>query len=125
MPLLPPSERVSSWKEVALGFDADAAVAEAERCMNCAGHLCKDACVYSAPQFAIEENAKMQKCDLCHERWEDGKMPICVEACPPRALDAGAMEELTAKYGKANDAVGFVYSDIIEPSIVSKAKQRP
>lgn len=125
MPLLPASERVSSFKEVALGFDADAAVAEAERCMNCAGHLCKDACVYSAPQFAIEENAKMQKCDLCQERWDQGKMPICVEACPPRALDAGTMAELTAKYGKANDAMGFVYSDVIVPSIVSKAMKRP
>lgn len=125
MPLLPVSDRVSSWKEVALGFDAAAAVAEAERCLNCAGHLCKDACAYSAPQFAIEENAKMQKCDLCYDRWADGKRPICVEACPPRALDAGTMEELTAKYGKINNAVGFVYSDVIKPSILSKPKIRP
>jgi len=125
MPLLPASERVSSWKEVALGFDADAAVAEAERCMNCAGHLCKDACAYSAPQFAIEENAKMQKCDLCYERWDAGQKPICVEGCPPRALDAGPMEELTAKYGKENAAVGFVYSDVLQPSIVSKRKKSP
>jgi NADH-quinone oxidoreductase subunit F len=125
MPLRPVAERASSWEEVALGFDADAAVAEAERCMNCAGHLCKDACAYSAPQFAIEGKAKMQKCDLCYERWDQGQMPICVEACPPRALDAGPMEELTAKYGKANDAVGLVYSNVIEPSIVSKAKKRP
>ncbi len=125
MPLLPAAERVSNFKEVALGFDADAAVAEAERCMNCAGHLCKDACAYSAPQFAVEENAKMQKCDLCYGRAEGGEMPICVDACPPRALDVGSMEELAAKYGDTNDAVGFVYSDVLGPSVVSKPKSRP
>ena len=125
MPMLSVADRVANFKEVALGLDAEAAVAEAERCLNCAGHLCKDACPYSAPQFAAEENAKMQKCDLCYERWDEGKRPICVEACPPRALDAGPMEELAAKYGEIKDAVGFVYSDVIQPSIVNKPKKNP
>ncbi len=122
----PVAERLSTWDEVVLGFDAEAAVAEAERCLNCAGHLCKDACAYSSPQFTADDDARMQKCDLCYDRWGDnGRKPICVEACPPRALDAGTMEELTAKYGSAKDAVGFVYSPVQQPSIVSKAKKRP
>jgi NADPH-dependent glutamate synthase beta subunit-like oxidoreductase len=121
----PVAERLSSWDEVVLGFDADAAVAEARRCLNCAGHLCKDACAYSSPQFDIEAGAKMQKCDLCYDRWESGRKPICVEACPPRALDAGTIEDLTAKYGPSNSAVGFVYSPVQQPSIVSKRKKRP
>ena len=125
MPMLPVSERVSNFKEVALGFDAEAAMAEAGRCLNCAGHLCKDACPYSAPQFADEEKAKMQKCDMCFDRWDEGKKPICVEACPPRALDAGTLEDMKAKYGEVKDAVGFVYSDVIEPSIVNKPKKNP
>ncbi len=121
----PVAERLSNWDEVVLGFDAEAAVAEAKRCLNCAGHLCRDACAYSVPQFDVEDGAKMQKCDLCYDRWADGKKPICVEACPPRALDAGTMEELTAKYGAANDSVGFVYSPVQQPSILSKRKKRP
>jgi NADPH-dependent glutamate synthase beta subunit-like oxidoreductase/Pyruvate/2-oxoacid:ferredoxin oxidoreductase delta subunit len=121
----PVAERLSSWGEVVLGFDADAAVAEARRCLNCAGHLCKDACAYSSPQFDIEAEAKMQKCDLCYDRWENGRKPICVEACPPRALDAGTMEELTARYGSSSNAVGFVYSPVQQPSILSKRKKRP
>lgn len=121
----PVEERLSTWDEVVLGFDAESAIAEAKRCLNCAGHLCKDACAYSSPQFDIEDDATMQKCDLCYDRWEDGRKPICVEACPPRALDAGTMEELTTKYGKSNDAVGFVYSPVQQPSIVSKRKKRP
>jgi ferredoxin len=124
VPTLPVSERASNFKEVSLGFDAKAAVKEAERCLNCAGHLCKDVCPYSAPQFADEENAKMQKCDLCLDRWPENKKPICVEACPMRALDAGPVDELKAKYGETRDACGFVYSQIAEPSIVNKPKKR-
>jgi Fe-S-cluster-containing dehydrogenase component len=30
----------------------------------------------------------MQKCDLCLESWGEGTKPICVVACPTRALDA-------------------------------------
>lgn len=125
MPMLDVADRMSNFKEVSLGFDAEAAMAEASRCLNCAGHLCKDACPYAAPQFAAEEKAKMQKCDMCFDRWDEGKKPICVEACPPRALDAGPMEELASKYGDIKDAVGFVYSDVVQPSIVNKPKKNP
>lgn len=125
VPTLSVADRMANFKEVALGFDAQAAIDEASRCLNCAGHLCKDVCPYSAPQFADEEKAKMQKCDLCFDRWDEGKKPICVEACPPRALDAGPLEELRAKYGEIKDAVGYTYSNVIEPSIVSKPKKNP
>ncbi len=91
MPLLAVKDRVSNFREVALGFSPEAATEEAKRCLNCAGHLCKDVCPYGAPQFDDEEKAKMQKCDLCVERWPDQKKPICVEACPVRALDAGSV----------------------------------
>jgi len=122
MPLLPVAERVSNFKEVVLGFSAEAAIEEAKRCLNCAGHLCKDVCPYSSPQFADEEKATMQKCDLCLERWTENKKPICVEACPTRALDAGPMDELGVKYGDVKDAHGFAYSPVAEPSIVNKPK---
>jgi len=122
MPALPVSERITNFREVTLGYSEEAAVEEAKRCLNCAGHLCKDVCPYNAPQFAVEEKAKMQKCDLCIDRWADDKKPICVEACPVRALDAGPLEELEAKYGINRDAHGFVYSGIVKPSIVNKRK---
>ncbi len=125
MPVLPVSERVFNFREVTLGFTAEAATEEAKRCLNCAGHLCKDVCPYAAPQFADEEKAKMQKCDLCLERWADNKKPVCVEACPVRALDAGPLDELRVKYGDIRDASGFVYSTVAEPSIVNKSKKRP
>ena len=125
VPTLPVSERISNFKEVSLGFDVEAAIKEAERCLNCAGHLCKDVCPYNAPQFADEEKAKMQKCDLCVDRWPEEKKPICVESCPMRALDAGPLDQLEAKYGDIKNAYGFVYSPVVEPSIVHKPKKRP
>jgi len=122
MPVLPADQRISSFQEVALGFSEEAAIEEAKRCLNCAGHLCKDVCPYAAPQFADEEKARMQKCDLCLERWAEDKKPICVEACPVRALDAGSLEELESEYGDVKNAHGFVYSEIAQPSIVNKPK---
>ncbi len=122
MPLLSIKTRINNFDEVARGYDADAAIAEAKRCLNCAGHLCKDVCPYKAPQFAIEEKAKMQKCDLCLDRWAEGKKPICVEGCLPRALDAGILDQLKEQYGNDTDARGFFYSTITMPSVVHKKK---
>jgi len=99
-------------------------IVDRETCLgkdNC--DMCLQACPYDAPQFGAEENAKMQKCDLCFDRLEEGKKPICVEACPLRALDAGPMEELRAKYGDIREAEGFGYSEKLIPSIVSKPKK--
>ncbi len=93
-----------------------------EKCLgkdNCP-MLCKDACPYDAPQFGTEDNAKMQKCDFCFERWAQGKKPICVDACPLRALDAGLLNELKAKYGDIKEVDGFTYSTKAVPSIVLK-----
>jgi anaerobic dimethyl sulfoxide reductase subunit B (iron-sulfur subunit) len=86
---------------------------------------CLDACPYGAPQFGDEENPKMQKCDLCLERWEGDKKPICVEACPVRALDAGSMDELREKYGESHMAAGFSYNSTSKASVIIKGKVNP
>ena len=85
--------------------------------------LCLEACPYDAPQFGSEENARMQKCDLCIDRWAEGKKPVCVDGCPMRALDAGPINELKAKYSDIRDTEGFVYSDELAPSVTFKPKQ--
>jgi anaerobic dimethyl sulfoxide reductase subunit B (iron-sulfur subunit) len=84
--------------------------------------MCLDACPYEAPQFDEEPNAKMQKCDFCVDRWAEGKKPICVMACPTRALDAGPIEEMEAKYGSNREAEGFQYDTILKPSVIIKLK---
>ncbi|MFC2004117.1 FAD-dependent oxidoreductase [Chloroflexota bacterium] len=124
LPMLPVAERISNFKEVALGFSAEVAIEEAKRCLNCAGHLCKDVCPYGAPQFADEEKAKMQKCDLCLERLEQDQQTICVEACPMYALDAGPLDKLKTKYGDVMEAEGFHYSERFKPSVTFNPKRR-
>lgn len=79
---------------------------------------CLKACPYDIPQFGLEENAKMQKCNFCLERIEQGQQTICVEACPMYALDAGPLDELQEKYGKIYEAEGFKYFEKFKPSIV-------
>ncbi|MEW6142883.1 MAG: 4Fe-4S dicluster domain-containing protein [Chloroflexota bacterium] len=97
-------------------------VVDQEKCLGkdkCSA--CKDACPWGVPQFRAE-NAKMEKCDLCLERWAEGKKPICVEGCPMYALDAGPMEEMKTKYGTGTQAAGFTWSEKCQPSVVFKPK---
>jgi len=86
-------------------------------------NLCLEACPYDAPQFGSEENAKMQKCDLCIDRWAEGKKPVCVDGCHMWALDAGPLDELRAKYSGVRDSESFVYSEELIPSITFRPKK--
>lgn len=101
-------------------------IVDREACLgkdNCG--LCLETCPYDTPQFGAEDNAKMQKCDFCLERLGEGKKPICVAACPMRALDAGPTDELEKRYGKVREAEGFIFSAKLKPSIIFKPKMKP
>jgi NADPH-dependent glutamate synthase beta subunit-like oxidoreductase len=125
MPILAAETRGHNFDEIALGYDAEQGIVEAKRCLNCAGRLCLRVCPYDAPQFGAEKGAKMQKCDLCQDRLAENKKPICVDACIMRALDAGDVQELKAKYGDACQTAGFAYSSNTRPSVVFKPKYPP
>jgi len=84
---------------------------------------CLKACPYDAPQFGPEPGAKMRMCNFCVDRRSDNKLPVCVESCPTRALDAGSLDELKAKYGDIQEAESFVYSKRTKPAIVFKPKR--
>ena len=83
---------------------------------------CLDACPYSVPQFGPQVHAKMQKCTLCPEKLAKGESPVCVSACPVRALDAGPVDVLRAKYGATREAVGFSYDSDLDPSLILRPK---
>jgi ferredoxin len=123
IPELPVHERRRNLSEVERGLDYEQGMMEASRCLDCRG-MCQVACPYGSPSFGAEDNAKMQKCDLCLEELMENRKPICVRACTMRALDAGPIEELRAKYGDVREAAGFTYSEKGKPSIVFKPKAR-
>lgn len=87
-------------------------------------NLCLPGCPYQAPQFGAEDNARMQKCDLCLDRWQENKKPVCVDGCPMRALDAGPIEELKQRYGDIRETEGFIFSVKTSPSILFKPKRK-
>ena len=114
-----PAGAISKRKEDGL------VLVDQETCLgteNC-GSPCQEACPYRVPQFGAEPGAKMQKCNLCFDRWREGKKPVCVEGCPMRALDAGPLDEMEARYGKTKEVEGFIYSGTGRPSIVFKRKK--
>jgi len=63
---------------------------------NCIGcRLCMVSCPFDMPK--LEYNSplpKIQKCNLCWDRFQEGKLPACVEACPVEALKFGARRDL-------------------------------
>jgi NADPH-dependent glutamate synthase beta subunit-like oxidoreductase len=118
---LPASSRVLGFPEVELPLTEEEAKTEASRCLECYA-MCQLACPYDAPQFGAESNPKMQKCDSCLDEYLHGKDPICVRACPTRALDAGPIDELKSKYGETNMAKNFTYFEKTKPNVVFKPK---
>lgn len=92
-------------------------------CTAC--RLCLDACPYRAPQFR-DDRAKMEKCDLCLDRLEDGEQPLCVVACPLRALDVGPLEELQARYQAVEQtAIGLPDPSLTRPAAVFRPRTAP
>lgn len=63
------------------------------KCMGC--RFCMVSCPFDMPKFEYHEwNPKIQKCNLCFDRLEEGKKPACVAACPTDALMFGMKRDL-------------------------------
>jgi len=62
-------------------------------CLGC--RMCMLACPFYIPTFEYDKPVpKIQKCNMCHDRTSQGKMPACVEACPMEAIAFGKRSEL-------------------------------
>lgn len=96
--------------------DSDGLVAVNEDiCIGCKS--CRMACPYNAPQYDPRKG-NMTKCNGCYERLAEGMKPICVDACPLRALDFGPIEELRAKYGELAAVAPLPEAKFTAPAIV-------
>lgn len=86
-----------------------------EACIGC--KTCIPACPYGAPTF-VEETGLVSKCDMCKDEIAAGRKPVCVAACPMRALDFGDLDELRSKYGEGNVQIEPLPEDTTGPSLV-------
>jgi anaerobic dimethyl sulfoxide reductase subunit B len=68
------------------------------RCTRCLS--CKPACPYEAVR--TDPLTSISKCNFCVDELARGLPPICVAACPNRALDFGDLADLRNKYGQTN-----------------------
>ncbi|WP_040975670.1 DMSO/selenate family reductase complex B subunit [Necropsobacter massiliensis] len=91
-----------------------------QTCIGC--RYCHMACPYDAPQYDVKKGC-MTKCDGCYSRVKAGQKPICVEACPLRALDFAPIEELRAKYGTEASIAPLPPAVLTSPNLVVKANK--
>lgn len=90
-------------------------VVDEEICIGC--RYCSMACPYDAPQYDAEKG-HMTKCDGCYQRIQAGKKPICVDACPLRALDFAPISELRQKYGTQVAIAPLPTAELTQPNLV-------
>ncbi|MGC6324855.1 DMSO/selenate family reductase complex B subunit [Pasteurella multocida] len=89
-------------------------------CIGC--RYCHMACPYDAPQYDAMKG-HMTKCDGCHSRILEGKKPICVDACPLRALDFAPIDELRKTYGDLAAIAPLPSSEHTAPNLVIKTNK--
>jgi len=88
---------------------------DSARCIGCG--YCALSCPYHAPKVDRTVGHSV-KCDGCEERVVAGRLPVCVEACPLRALDFGPYDELLSRYGRGTDVAPLPASGWTNPSLL-------
>ncbi len=90
---------------------------DSTKCVGCG--YCHMACPYNAPKVDRSKGQSV-KCDGCADRVTAGEKPVCVEACPARALDFGTIEEM-AKMGDRANIAPLPESKHTNPNLYIKA----
>ncbi|MGE5479135.1 MAG: 4Fe-4S dicluster domain-containing protein [Chloroflexota bacterium] len=65
-----------------------------EKCIGC--RYCMVACPFQIPTFEFSKAwmPNITKCDFCHERRMEGKIPACVGICPVETMTFGKREDI-------------------------------
>jgi len=80
-----------------------------------------EACPYGSLSFDSDSpDSTASKCTMCIDRLTQNLLPVCVTACPQRALDFGKITDLQAKYGTNQQLSGMPDPKSTIPSVVFK-----
>jgi anaerobic dimethyl sulfoxide reductase subunit B (iron-sulfur subunit) len=73
-------------------------------------------------QFRPEDGSKAEKCNFCADRLANKEAPVCVAACPMRALDYGVFKDLSLRPGTTLNAPHLPDGSQTTASLVVKSK---
>jgi len=90
-------------------------IIDTSKCTGC--RYCEWACPYGALHYDSKKGV-MTKCHFCYDRIDKDQSPVCVTACPQRALDFGELKSLQKKYGKNNTVYPLAEPSLAEPSLI-------
>lgn len=66
---------------------------DGSKCMGC--RYCMISCPFDSPKFEYHSaNPKIQKCDMCFAKLNEGLIPACAENCPNEAITFGKRRDL-------------------------------
>jgi formate dehydrogenase iron-sulfur subunit len=101
-------------------YQNGAVVIDQDLCFG--GAKCRTVCPWEIPQRqsgvgiylhilpSLAGNGVMYKCDLCNDRLKEGKLPVCIEACPRQAMLIGSRREIYALAEERAEAMkGYLY----------------
>lgn len=90
---------------------------DADRCVVCRN--CMTVCPYGAPQHDEDANL-IAKCDACKALRDAGRNPVCVDACPMRAIEFGELDELRAAHGDdlTSELPALPSADVTHPNLL-------
>lgn len=110
-PCVPACTTEAVWKQ-----DDGVVFIDGSRCIRCG--QCAAACPYGA--IRPDPDGVMTKCDFCADELDAGLPPICVAACPNRALDFGDLDDLRKKYGEGTTVFPLPDPGETRPALIVK-----
>jgi len=83
-----------------------------DKCMGC--RYCMVSCPFDIPKFEYHSpNPKIEKCNMCFDRIQEGKIPACAENCPAEAIMFGKRRDLIKEARKRINDNPDLYFDHI------------
>jgi len=83
-----------------------------DKCMGC--RYCMVSCPFDGPKFEyFSANPKIEKCDMCYDRFKKGEIPACAQDCPMEAIVFGTRRDLVKEARKRINESPELYYDHI------------